>query len=158
MAAFIASPYGHSFLTAEQRRFSGRIVMTNQPTNSKQAGARWERVAESFLTGQGLKLLQRNFSSRLGEIDLIMEDDKTIVFVEVRYRKNSQYGSGAESITQYKQNRISRTAAWYLVKNPQRATQFCRFDVISVDPVSAGQQEQDQGINWIQNAFYSTIG
>lgn len=124
-----------------------------KPLNSRQAGAGWEKIAESFLSGQGLKLLQRNFSSRLGEIDLIVEDDETIVFVEVRYRKSSQYGSGAESVTPQKQNRISRAAAWYLAKNPHRAAQCCRFDVISVHP-----QNGNQGINWIQNAFYSTIG
>ncbi len=124
-----------------------------KPQGSRQAGAHWEKVAESFLSGQGLKLLQRNFSSRLGEIDLIMEDDKTIVFVEVRYRKSSRHGSGAESITAQKQHKISRTAAWYLVKNPHRAAQFCRFDVISVNP-----QKGKQAIDWIQNAFYSTIG
>jgi putative endonuclease len=126
--------------------------------NTRQAGAHWEKTAESFLTGQGLKLLQRNFSSRLGEIDLIMEDDKTIVFVEVRYRKSSHFGGGAESITIHKQNRISRTAAWYLVKNPHRAEQFCRFDIISIGSISSDPQQKDQGIDWIQSAFYSTLG
>lgn len=121
--------------------------------NSRQAGARWEKTAESFLAGHGLRLLERNFSSRLGEIDLVMEDDKTIVFVEVRYRENNRHGSGAESVTVHKQNRISRTAAWYLAKNPHRAAQFCRFDVISIDA-----QKKEHGIDWIQNAFYSTIG
>lgn len=121
--------------------------------NSRQAGARWEETAESYLCRHGLRLIQRNFTSRLGEIDLIMEDGKTVVFIEVRYRKNSRHGSGAESITLQKQNKISRTAAWYLATNPQRAEQFCRFDVISIDP-----QKEDQGIEWIQSAFYSTIG
>ena len=135
---------------------------TNYPdgkvVNTRQAGAHWERSAESFLVAQGLRLLQRNFSSRMGEIDLIMEDDKTIVFVEVRYRKNSHFGGGVESITIHKQNKISRTAAWYLVKNPHRAEQFCRFDIISIGSISSDPQIKDQGIDWIQNAFYSTIG
>lgn len=148
------SLHGRNFLPAYQQHFNGRGSHINtKPPNNRQAGARWEEIAESFLSGQGLKLLQRNFSSRLGEIDLIMEDDTTIVFVEVRFRKNSLHGSAAESVTLHKQNRISRTAAWYLAKNPHRAAQFCRFDVISVDP-----QKKDQGIDWIQNAFYSTIG
>jgi len=112
----------------------------------------------SNLTGQGLKLLQRNFSSRLGEIDLIMEDNKTIVFVEVRYRKSSRFGGGAASITMQKQNRISRTAAWFLAKNPKLAEQFCRFDIISIGSISSDPLLKDQGIDWIQNAFYSTIG
>ena len=68
---------------------------TARQATTRQAGAHWEKTAESWLLEQGLSLLQRNFSSRLGEIDLIMEDDKTIVFVEVRYRKSDHYGGGA---------------------------------------------------------------
>lgn len=94
----------------------------------------------------------------MGEIDLIMEDDKTIVFIEVRYRKSSRYGGGIESINIHKQNRISRTAAWYLVKNPHRAEQFCRFDIISIGSISNDAHKMDPGIDWIQNAFYSTLG
>ena len=133
--------------------------MVKQPLNKyqnlsrRQSGAQWEKTAESFLRDHGLKLLQRNFSSRFGEIDLIMEDEKTVVFVEVKYRKSSQHGSGAEAITLHKQNRISITAGWYLAKNPHRAEQFCRFDVISID-----SRKRDQGICWIKNAFYSTLG
>ncbi|MFC1778064.1 YraN family protein [Pseudomonadota bacterium] len=121
--------------------------------NSRQSGAQWEKTAESFLLNHGLKLLQRNFSSRFGEIDLVMEDKKTVVFVEVKYRKSNQHGSGADAVTFHKQGRISRTAAWYLVKNPHRAEQVCRFDVISIDP-----KKGEQGIDWIKSAFYSTMG
>ncbi len=140
-------------------RPTSTIPMVKQPLNKyqnlsrRQSGAQWEKTAESFLRNHGLKLLQRNFSSRFGEIDLIMEDEKTVVFVEVKYRKSSQHGSGAEAITLHKQNRISRTAGWYLAKNPHRAEQFCRFDVISID-----SRKSDQGICWIKNAFYSTLG
>jgi len=126
--------------------------------NSRKSGAQWEQIAESFLRRHGLKTLQRNFSSRFGEIDLIMEDEETLVFVEVRYRKCSEHGSGAESVTFYKQGKISRTAAWYLAKNPQRAEQFCRFDVISIDPQKMDPEKTDQEIDWIKAAFYSTIG
>lgn len=125
----------------------------HQVLTSKQSGANWEKTAESFLRSHGLKLLQRNFSSRFGEIDLIMEDEKTIVFIEVKYRANNQHGSGADAVTFHKQGRISRTAAWFLAKNPHRAEQFCRFDVISIDHIRT-----DQGISWIKDAFYSTIG
>ena len=132
---------------------AGYSLNRHQAANSRQAGAHWEKTAESFLRSNGLKLLQRNFSSRFGEIDLIMEDDRTVVFVEVKYRASNQHGSGADAVTFQKQGRISRTASWFLVKNPHRAEQFCRFDVISIDPL-----KRDQGINWIKNAFYSTIG
>ena len=131
-----------------------RQSLNKQPAfTTRQSGAEWEKTAESFLRGHGLKLLQRNFSSRFGEIDLIMEDEETVVFVEVKYRKSSQHGSGADAVTFHKQGRISRTAAWYLAMNPHRAEQICRFDVISINT-----QEKDQGINWIKSAFYSTQG
>ena len=120
---------------------------------SRQSGAQWEKTAESFLRSQGLKLLQRNFSSRFGEIDLIMEDEETVVFIEVKYRAQNQHGSGADAVTFQKQARISRTAAWFLAKNPHKAEQFCRFDVVSIDPLKT-----DQRINWIKGAFYSTMG
>jgi putative endonuclease len=132
---------------------AGQSLNTPQTFSTRLSGAQWEKTAESFLRSQGLKLLQRNFSSRFGEIDLIMEENETVVFVEVKYRKSNQHGSGADAVTFHKQGRISRTAAWYLAKNPHRAEQFCRFDVISIDP-----QKKDQGINWIKGAFYSTIG
>ncbi len=127
--------------------------LNKQKANSRLSGAQWEKTAESFLLARGLRLLQRNFSSRFGEIDLIMDDAGTVVFVEVKYRKSSSHGSGADAVTFHKQGRISRTAAWYLVRNPQRAEQTCRFDVLSID-----SQKKDEGINWIKSAFYSTIG
>jgi putative endonuclease len=132
---------------------AGQSLRNRQALTSRQAGTRWEKTAESFLRSKGLKLLQRNFSSRFGEIDLIMEDDSTLVFVEVKYRTSKQHGTGADAVTLQKQGRISRTASWFLVKNPRRAEQYCRFDVISIDPLRG-----DQGINWIKGAFYSTTG
>ena len=119
----------------------------------RRSGAHWEKAAESYLREQGLKLLQRNFSSRFGEIDLIMQDGQVIVFVEVKYRKSNQHGSGADAVTFHKQGRISRTAAWYLAKNPHRAECVCRFDVISINP-----KQESKEVNWIRSAFYSTLG
>jgi len=127
-------------------------LKNRQTVSNRQSGAQWEKTAEAFLLSKGLKLLHRNFYSRFGEIDLIMEDSETLVFVEVKYRKSKQHGSGADAVTFHKQGKISRTAAWYLAKNPRRAACVCRFDVISIDP-----GYKDQGINWIKSAFYSTL-
>lgn len=121
--------------------------------NKRRAGARWEKKAESFLRSRGLNLLHRNFSCRFGEIDLVMEDGTTLVFVEVKYRADTWHGSGADAVTPQKQGRISRTAAWFLARNPDRAEQTCRFDVISIDTRSGGQS-----INWIKDAFYTRTG
>lgn len=129
------------------------LPMEQKTINKQQTGAQWEKAAEYFLHKHGLKLLQRNFRSRFGEIDLIMEDDRTVVFVEVRFRKCRQHGSGADSVTFHKQHKISRTALWYLAKNPRRATQVCRFDVISI-----GSEKTEYTIDWIKNAFDSTVG
>jgi putative endonuclease len=124
-----------------------------QPRNARRkAGTLWEKIAEDFLGARGLRLIQRNFSCRFGEIDLVMEDGDTVVFIEVKYRGSRSHGSGANAVDIHKQQRISRTAAFYLAVNPARAEQFCRFDVVSIDP-STDEQE----INWIKNAFYSTV-
>ncbi len=129
-----------------------RDLLNRSPATRRRAGTYWEKMAEAFLCSRGLRLLQRNFSCRLGEIDLVMEDRDTVVFVEVKYRKSRSHGSGADSVNIHKQHRISRTAAFYLAVNPARGEQFCRFDVVSIDP-DKGEQE----INWIKNAFYSTV-
>lgn len=131
---------------------AGHSLKHPSPGNRK-SGAHWEKTAETYLLTRGLVLLQRNFSSRFGEIDLIMEDEKTLVFVEVKYRKSNHHGSGADAVTYHKQNRISLTAAWYLAKNPHRSESVCRFDVISINP-----DKRDHGINWVKAAFYSTLG
>ena len=129
-----------------------RGSLNHLPSARRQEGIRWEKTAEDFLRARGLRLLQRNFSSRFGEIDLVMLDRDTVVFVEVKYRKSSGHGSGADAVDFHKQNRISRTAAYFLAVNPARAEQFCRFDVVSIDP-----KKDEQEINWIRGAFYSTI-
>lgn len=121
-----------------------------KPLGRRESGTRWEKVAESFLRSRGLKLLKRNFTSRFGEIDLVMEDRGTLVFIEVKFRHRTQHGSGAEAVTVQKQAKISRTAAWYLAKHPYRAEQACRFDVISVTDGNA-----DEEIEWIKAAFYA---
>ncbi len=113
-----------------------------------QGGAQWEKRAESFLRDHGLKTLQRNFHCRLGEIDLIMEHEGCLVFAEVRYRSHALYGSGAESVTRSKQQRIIRTAQYYLQRHPHRARQACRFDVISMN-----HQQGTLDLDWIRDAF-----
>ncbi len=87
----------------------------------------------------------------MGEIDLIMTDRTTIVFVEVRFRIHNNYGDGAESVDTRKQRKISLTALHYLQKS-RLSNRFCRFDVVSLSEAKNGTSE----INWIQNAFEQT--
>lgn len=119
--------------------------------NSKRHfGAVIEQEVLHYLEKKGLKLIQRNFSCKMGEIDIIMQERNSIVFVEVRYRKNNNFGSGAETITHRKQQRIIKTAHFFLLKNPKLATFPCRFDVVSVQPDLNNQYNE---IHWIPNAF-----
>jgi putative endonuclease len=116
--------------------------------HTRQQGSDWETAAESFLQQQGLKSLTRNFYSRLGELDLVMLDGATLVFVEVRYRASSRHGSGAASITRVKQRRIINAAKRFLQCERQYATRPCRFDVVSI-----GRKDGRTVMNWIRSAF-----
>ena len=116
--------------------------------NRRLQGGRWENLAESFLHKRGLKTLERNYHSRFGEIDLIMMDRQTLVFTEVRYRRDNAHGSGAESVTFTKQKRITRAAQLFLQQHQHHASLGCRFDVVSI-----GNEEGRVLLNWIRNAF-----
>lgn len=111
-------------------------------------GREAESCACSYLQQHGLLLLERNYRSRRGEIDLIMNDGKYLVFVEVRYRRGSTFGSGAESVDGRKQAKISACAQYYLQQYPHAASRPCRFDVISI----SGAREPRK-IQWIRDAF-----
>lgn len=111
------------------------------------AGARAEETARLFLERQGLRLVERNYRCRLGEIDLIMRDGATLAFVEVRYRRRSGFGSPAESITAAKQRRIIAAAMHFLQWKQGRKPPPCRFDVLAI----AGKETQN--IDWIKDAF-----
>ena len=115
---------------------------------TRQRGSHWEQVAESFLNKRGLKTLERNYQARCGEIDLIMRDGNTLVFTEVRYRKYDRHGSGADSVTRTKQQRIIRAAQRFLQYHPNDSYRPCRFDVISI-----GTENGRTLLNWIRNAF-----
>lgn len=115
---------------------------------TREVGTRWERRAESFLNARGLETVARNFSCRLGEIDLVLKDQGCLVFTEVRYRRDHGHGSGAESVTVAKQRRLIRAAQVYLQRNRQQATLPCRFDVMSL-----WHRGGELRIDWIRNAF-----
>ncbi|RUM93894.1 MAG: YraN family protein [Thiothrix sp.] len=108
-------------------------------------GNKAEQRALKYLLKQGLKHLESNFRSRYGEIDLILQDQETLVFVEVRYRKRQEYGGAASSVDRHKQRKLIKTGLTYLQKHSPEA--ICRFDIVAI---------QDKGpLEWIQNAFDS---
>ena len=106
-------------------------------------GKKAEDVACSFLQRNGLSLVERNYHCRYGEIDLIMHDDDTLVFVEVRYRNSNKFGDAAESIDANKRRKLVFTANHYLQNTSFE--QMTRFDVVALAP--------DQSPQWICNAF-----
>lgn len=114
--------------------------------NSRDRGELAESIAARYLIQQGLRLIQRNFRCRCGEIDLIMQDRDTLVFVEVRQRSSVSHGNSAESITHSKQHRLINTARYFL-QGPGRPWRHapCRFDAVL--------QTATHKIDWIKNAF-----
>lgn len=113
-------------------------------------GQRAERIAEKYLKQYQLKTLQKNYHSRFGEIDIIMHDQDSIVFIEVRCRNNTNYGSGAETVTASKQQKIIKTAQVYLQQHPEYKNTPARFDVVSI---CNNKSENKADIDWIKNAF-----
>ena len=90
-----------------------------------------EARALAFLQQQGLTLIEKNFRCRAGEIDLIMHDVQTLVFIEVRSRKNQRFGGAAASVGPVKQQRLWRSASLYLLKYPKPPA--CRFDLVAIE-------------------------
>jgi putative endonuclease len=99
---------------------------------SREAGARAERQAEEFLIGRGLRILERNFRTRFGEIDLVAREGETVVFVEVRFRASAAFGTPQETVTAAKRRRIIRTALAYA--QSRRLDAPLRFDVVALSP------------------------
>lgn len=115
--------------------------------NRRAVGNQYELLARDYLVGQGLKLLESNFSTKFGELDLIMKHKQSYVFVEVKYRSSSQFGHAAEFVTSSKAKRMIKTAYIWLQKNKLsvNSTEY-RFDVIAIE-------NRGSDINWIQNAI-----
>jgi putative endonuclease len=114
-----------------------------------QKGHEIEQLAADYLQKNGLQLLYRNFRCRLGEIDLIGLHQQSLVFVEVRFRRNNDYGGALASITYHKQRKLIRTSQFFLMTRHGFVNHACRFDVIAVT-LKASEPE----FEWIQNAFY----
>ena len=107
-------------------------------------GSQAEAHAARYLEAQGLQIVQRNYSCRYGEIDLIARDGVTLVFVEVRARSSNAFGGAAASITASKREKLTRTALHYLqgtARTPQ-----CRFDAVLLS-------DDSKPVEWIRDAF-----
>jgi putative endonuclease len=110
-------------------------------TSTQAKGAAAEEAAAKYLAERGLRLIERNFRVRGGEIDLICRDGATVVFVEVRLRRRADYGGAAASITAAKQAKIVMAARHWLARH---GNAICRFDCVLLD---------GEHIEWLRDAF-----
>lgn len=121
--------------------------MNTKPDNTTSIrGCEAERLAALFLERRGLRVMERNFHVRGGEIDLICLDGKTLVFVEVRLRSREDFGGAAASITPAKRRRILLAARHYLARRGC-ASMDCRFDCILMSAL------YEDSIEWVRHAF-----
>lgn len=120
-----------------------------QPTDKQLKGNSAETLAQQYLERRGFTLVTRNFRCKTGEIDLIMQDSETLVFVEVRYRRETDLGSPLETITASKQRKLTRTAQFFLQQNFGNRWPACRFDAVGI----IGELEHSPSIEWVANAF-----
>lgn len=100
--------------------------------NVRQLGAEREALAAEYLQGRGYRILERNYRTRTGEIDLVAKDGAVLVFVEVKYRKDASCGSPLSAVDARKQQRIARTARCYLMERGYGTETDCRFDVVAI--------------------------
>ena len=122
------------------------------PAFSRQAaGVAAEQQALNYLLAQGLELLARNWRCKRGELDLVMLDRDTVVFVEVRYRLHAGFGGALGSIDARKQEKLTLAAQHFLMDEPRWANHPCRFDVIALQ----GSGHSGQPLDWLQSAFDS---
>lgn len=116
---------------------------------NKEIGKLGEEISERHLKGLGYIILDRNFTCKIGEIDIICKDGDHIVFVEVKTRYDKRYGSPSEAVTHYKQNKICKTAQFYIMVKKLHKLNF-RFDVIEV---FLNRSDNEYTLRLIKNAF-----
>ncbi|MBK7952949.1 MAG: YraN family protein [Candidatus Accumulibacter sp.] len=125
---------------------SGKDNTCGQGGHTARSGSVAEELAARFLESRGLSVLARNYRCPGGEVDLVCREQRILVFVEVRLRRNAGYGGAAASITTVKQRRIVLAAKHYLNAHRGREPD-CRFDCMLLDELSADT------IEWIRDAF-----
>ena len=122
-------------------------MTTDSPINQSR-GRKAEELACAHLQSQGLLLAARNYRSPFGEIDLVMQERNTLVFVEVRYRSNAEFGTPAETVDRRKQARLRATADYYLQNTPRASKKACRFDIVAITG-----DGKDDNFCWLKNVF-----
>jgi putative endonuclease len=116
--------------------------------NKRSVGAQKEEMAASYLKARGYVILEQNFRCRTGEIDIIARENGYLIFVEVKYRRDSAKGFPEEAVNFHKMQKITRTAQYYMLIKQQPQDTPCRFDVVTI---------LGQDILLIQNAFEAVL-
>lgn len=150
-----ASAYAraHTAQRRARKRRTAAATRATRPTTppqrsaSQQAGDAAEARALRYLLDQGLTLVTRNFSCKAGEIDLILQHDGVLVFVEVRAREQAAFGGAAASVGHAKRQRLRQAARFFLAYRWPGGMPRCRFDVIALE---AGR------LHWLRDAFRDT--
>ncbi|WP_261844210.1 YraN family protein [Aliamphritea ceti] len=119
----------------------------------QQLGKDAEQQAEQFLRKQKLKLICRNFNSRFGEIDLIMLEQRSLIFIEVRSRSYKNWGGASASVDYRKQQKIIHCAEFFLSQHPEYGKLNCRFDVIAFEAGIKAHGGGDSPPIWYKDAF-----
>lgn len=112
--------------------------------NTRAKGMHYEQLAEQYLQAQGLLAVSRNYNCKYGEIDLIMREQNTLVFVEVKYRKNNRFGGAIAALSQSKIQKLRRSIYHYLECNKLQNS-LVRIDFIAIEGLSS------DNIKWIKN-------
>ncbi|MCI8454019.1 MAG: YraN family protein [Lachnospiraceae bacterium] len=113
--------------------------------NTRRLGAGYEAVAAEYLAGRGYTILERNYRIRGGEIDLIAEKDRMLVYIEVKFRSSSCFGDPLEAVDRRKQKRLGRAAAFHYARYGAGEGKAVRFDVIGI--------YGDGSVRHVENAF-----
>jgi putative endonuclease len=122
--------------------------MPETRTDRQLAGAAAEQAACEHLLAGGCQLLARNVGFRVGELDLVMREGQTVVFVEVRMRRDDRFGGALVSIDAAKRRKVARAAQAWLAAHPRLAQSPCRFDVVAV-----GAEAEGSPCEWLRAAF-----
>ena len=112
--------------------------------NQRTQGNDYEKIASKYLEEQGLEILEYNYFSRMGEIDIIARENEYLVFVEVKYRKNNKKGSALEAVTYNKMKKICRACDYYLLTHGYSDAVSVRFDVVAIE---------EGHLKYVPNAF-----
>lgn len=112
--------------------------------NTRETGAQKEEQVCAYLLSEGIRIQERNFRCRQGEIDIVGYDGGCLVFFEVKYRRNGRAGSAADAVGYAKQRKICRVADYYRMIHHLKEDTPMRFDVVAIDA---------EKLQWIKNAF-----